>query len=189
MDISVSSIKFSNRSIIKASLPEGYQTSNGDKTDHIVAICNGTTMVGTAQVEGLHVHFEFEKDVHGVITEKAQAFKKALYKKFPELDPERIVWNIFYLWGTEYTYHGQGYTNPVSALNEFEPMMARNGAWLCSFRAKHAMELEFDTLASFPIYAAEGLSFDSFSDVGSIHIMITNDEKASLNITNTLALE
>ena len=165
LNIPVSQVKITNQKIIESLLPEGicYVRTVGVHFEVLVA----GVVCATVTVEDGQLHFQFgERDYPGFW---GSELKKLLVQKYPDLDLDRIVWQIFYRWGINFS-SPDGFGTKEEALATLKQYQVNMGAYLCSLKAKFIGQRSFWTETTYPI----DRNFLPGKNLGSIKITMEN---------------
>lgn len=87
--------------------------------------------VATAVVNGEEFKIEFSEEAFSI-----SYFNSWMISRYPEIDPDRLLWLVVYRWGHKYTYLGKPFANSGLALKKIPPSaFDKEGSYLVAFKA------------------------------------------------------
>jgi len=165
--VSVQMVNFSDEDYVRRALPDGYTVAGSSKDGFLIDDLDGRH-VSVAKVDNGYVSFLFIGSTTAGIE-----FENSLYKKYPALDPNKIVWAVFYRWYSAWALHRVS-EDKVSAMEGMTSFEVDRVAVLCSVRAGNLRTgTAFETLTSQDIAEDGTVSSD---DSGPMVITLTNLE-------------
>jgi len=167
LNISVESVNITERAIIESALPKGYRISSVCGGDHFVRNAAGV-YVGFVYISERRVIFAFD------VSCASDHFRKAVIEKYPECDPDRVVWGVFCDWhGMKSMLRGWSHSREEAISRIDEYVRRASNPVLCSFRAGDVIGMVFLSLTSFKLLANGEFSDQ---DDGPVVIELTNLE-------------
>lgn len=171
MQIPLSVVVVPNWMVMRFMMPEGYSaTMHGE----YFTVSTSCYIVATAIIENGVVQFNF------LPGERGDEFKRKLCVLFPEYNPDRAVYVVFYEWYGAYTFvgHGLGHDTAEDALSFVRQSHIDKNAILClvhlsDLMADDGRSDDFVTLATYPINKEDG---KLLPDIGPKRITITHLE-------------
>jgi len=166
LNIPVSQVKITNQKIIESLLPENPYWLRGSDPDFDILV--GGMVCANISVRNGQLNFLFAEQGYPGLW--GSELKKLLVQKYPELDQERIVWQIFWCFAGAYSAAIHYYETKEQALASLTQFQVNQGAYLCSLKAKFVGQNSFWTETAYRI----DQNFLPGKNLGSMKVVLTN---------------
>lgn len=188
MDIPMSALlDRAEEEILKKSLPDGIYRLEWVRP-HVYEVLFLKTLLAVISVQNGNVHFKFGVDPRAI------TFRDALYANYPEHNPDKVVWGVFYHWRGKWAFSGDAsYETMDDAFYSVTNFETDNGAFVCSYRRSDwgSDGLNLKTLTSCRVLKNEANDgdFTLGPNDGPIKIEFTNEENFVIPPGGVLGLE
>ncbi len=177
LNIPVSQVKITNQKIIESLLPENPYWLRGSDPDFDVLV--GGMVCANISVRNGQLNFLFAEQGYPGLW--GSELKKLLVQKYPELDSDMIVWQIFYRWEGAFSFFPDDhFGTKEEALANLKQYQVNLGACLCSFKAKFIRQNSFWTETAYRI----DRNYLPGKNLGSIKITMATTTLAHLENIN-----